>query len=150
MEDLLSYMLAYGVYAATVGLLFVLLFIEEPRGRRMRLAVAALGLLAFALPALLLSESLGYPDPWPDNGKFRLLGWQVEEGDQAIYLFVDEDKAAPPRQLRVPFLRDPALALQKAEQNIGIFSSMTVEVAEGPRRAEPLYELRFVKVFGDE
>ena len=150
MADLISHLTIYGLYAATLALLFVLLFVHEPRGRLVRLGVLAIGALALGLPIWLTGTSLGYPDRWPDDGKFRLLGWHVSEGDQAIFVFVDQSEDEPPRLLRVPFSREAALKLQNAAAHFGTYREMSIAIAEGSRPSEPTYTLTFKKVFGDD
>ena len=150
MAELTSQLTIYGLYAATVGLLFVLLFIHELRGRLVRLGVLAIGALALGLPIWLTGISLGHPDLWPDDGKFRLLGWQVAEADQAIFVFVDQSDDEPPRLLRVPFSRAAALQLQNAAEHFGTYREMSIAIAEGSRPSEPAYTLTFKKVFGDD
>ena len=46
MAELTAHLTIYGLYAATLGLLFVLLFIHELRGRLVRFGVLAASLVA--------------------------------------------------------------------------------------------------------
>ena len=150
MDELISYLTIYALYAATLGLLFVMLFIHEPRSVLQRGVALVTGALALVVPIWLMIQSLGYPDPWPDGDKHQLLGWHVDEADKSIFVFVEQGEGRPPRQLRVPFARDHALELQKAAEHLGTYKEMSIEIATGENRSEPHYELNFVKVFDDD
>ena len=150
MSELLVYIIIFALYAATVAFLFVMLFIHDFRSWWLRGATAVLGLGALAMPALLARDTLGYPDPWPEPGRYELLGWDVDEGADALYLFVMRPGETAPYHLRVPFDLNAALALQKAADEIGTFKEMSVEVLPEGADAGPGYALTLEKVFGEE
>ncbi len=150
MADLITFLLLYAMFAATLCLLFAMLFIHQTRRWWMRVAVVATGLVAVTLPFFLAPKTLGYPNPWPPEGRYALLGWEVDEADGAFYVFVQPEGETVPRHYRLPFDLATALELQKVAEERSIYKEMTVEIAEGPKRDEPRYAFTFERVFPDE
>lgn len=150
MTDLISFLLLYAMFAATLCFLFAMLFVHDMRQWWMRGAVVAVGLVAVALPFFLAPKTLGFPSPWPPAGRYELLGWHIDEADGAFYVFVQPEGDAVPRHYRLPFDLAVALELQKVTAERSIYKEMTLEIADGPKHDEPLYDFTFERVFPDE
>ena len=88
MSELLVLIILYALHAAAVCFLFAMLFVNDLRQWWMRIATLALGLVALVLPLMLAHQTLGYPDPWPEPGRYNVYGWDVDEIDGALFLLV--------------------------------------------------------------
>ncbi len=150
MTDLITFLLLYAMFAATLCFLFAMLFIHDTRQWWMRGAVVAVGTVAVALPFFLAPKTLGFPSPWPPEGRYELLGWQIDEADDAFYVFVQPEGEAVPRHYRLPFDLATALELQKVAEERSIYKEMTLKIAAGPKRSEPRYDFTFERVFSDD
>ena len=142
MSDVLQFIVLFAVHAATVCFLFAMLFLHRPRRWALRVLTVAVGAAALAMPYVFLSNTLGYPDPWPRDGVYDVLGWDVDESRREIYLFVTRDGDSTPRHYQVPFSLDAALTLQAAPETLTIFEQLAVEIEAGAEAAPPGY--RFV------
>ena len=142
MSDVLQFIVLFAVHAATVCFLFAMLFLHRPRRWALRVLTVAVGVAALAMPYVFLSNTLGYPDPWPRDGVYDVLGWDVDESRREIYLFVTRDGDPTPRHYQVPFSLDAALTLQAAPETLTIFEQLAVEIEAGAEAAPPGY--RFV------
>ena len=142
MSDVLQFIVLFAVHAATVCFLFAMLFLHRPRRWALRVLTVAIGVAALAMPYVFLSNTLGYPDPWPRGGVYDVLGWDVDESRREIYLFVTRDGDPTPRHYQVPFSLDAALTLQAVPETLTIFEQLAVEIEAGAEAAPPGY--RFV------
>lgn len=137
----------YALYAATVAFLFAMLFVRDWRRWRLRIATAAVGLAAAAYPVFVARTTLGYPDPWPEDGRYAMLGWRIDEPGRAIYMFLERPGQAEPLHYRVPFDLKSAIALQDAEMTPGAFSEKTIDIRRDPETGEVAYEIALEKRF---
>lgn len=149
MSDLVTLIIGYSIYAATLAFLFAILFVYDFRRWSLRLATAAVGIAAVLAPAFLATRTLGYPTPWPPAGRYDLIGWEVSEADKVIYLFVAGAGDPVPRHFQVPFVFEDAVTLQQAQNAFGTFKTMAVDIVDGLDGGPPRYTLIFEKVFPD-
>ncbi len=147
MTELLLFIIIYALYAATVCFLFVMLFIREFRRWWLRGATLAFGLVALALPIGLAGNTLGYPDPWPEPGRYDVLGWDVDEVGEALYLFTMAPDGSEPYHLRVPFDLGTALKLQEVAQEISIYKQITIDIFPESTEHGPKYAFNIERVF---
>ncbi len=147
MSELLLFIVIYALYAATVCFLFVMLFIREFRRWWLRGATFAFGLIALGLPFWLANGTLGHPDPWPPPGRYDVLGWDVDEGGSAIYVFAMQPGGSEPYHLRVPFELGTALKLQEVAQETSIYKQITIDVRPESTEHGPNYAFNIERVF---
>lgn len=150
MSDVMAAIVLYALYAATVAFLFAMLFIRDWRRWWLRLATVAVGCAAAAYPVFVARTTLGYPDPWPEDGHYEMLGWQIDEPERAIYMFLVNPDGAEPLHYRVPFDLRTAIALQDAAAQMGIYRERAVILRRDPETGEIGYELAFAKRFPDD
>jgi hypothetical protein len=150
MSELLVFIVLYALHAATVCFLFVMLFIHDFRRWWLRAATLVLGLAALALPLTMATKTLGYPDPWPGPGRYDVLGWDVDETDDALFLFVMQLDGSEPYHLRVPFDLGVALKLQEAQEGIGTYKQITVDILPESTEYGPKYAFNIERVFSDD
>jgi hypothetical protein len=139
MSDILQFIVLFALHAATVCFLFAMLFLHRPRRWALRLLTIAVGMAALAMPYVFLSNTLGYPDPWPRSGVYDVLGWDIDESRQEIYLFVARKDDPTPRHYQVPFSLDAALTLQEAQETLTIFQKLSVRIEPGGTTETPAY-----------
>ena len=147
MSELMVTIVLYAIYAATVAFLFTMLFIRDWRRWWLRVATVAVGAAAVAYPALTARTTLGYPDPWPEDGRYDMLGWQIDEPGRAIYMFLERPGVVEPLHYRVPFDLKTAIALQDAAMEMGTFAEKTIDIRRDPETGEVLYEIALEKRF---
>jgi len=104
------------------------------------LVTIAVGVAALALPYVFLSNTLGYPDPWPRSGVYDVLGWDIDESRQEIYLFVSQKNDPTPRHVQVPFNLQAALTLQEAQETLTIFQTLSVRIEAAGTPQMPTYQ----------
>ena len=139
MSDILKFIVLFAVHAATVCFLFAMLFLHRPRRWGLRLVTVAVGVAALAMPYVFLSNTLGYPDPWPRSGVYDVLGWDIDESRQEIYLFVAPEGDPTPRHYQVPFNLKAALTLQEAQETLTIFQKLSVRIEPDAASGTPAY-----------
>ena len=139
MSDILKFIVLFAIHAATVCFLFGILFLHRPRRWGLRLVTVAVGVAALAMPYVFLSNTLGYPDPWPHSGVYDVLGWDVDESRQEIYLFVAQEDDPTPRHFQVPFTLEAALTLQEVPETLTIFQVLSVRIDPGGTPETPAY-----------
>lgn len=139
MSDILQFIVLFAIHAATVCFLFAMLFLHRPRRWGLRLLTVAVGVAALAMPYVFLSNTLGYPDPWPRSGVYDVLGWDIDESRQEIYLFVAQEDDPTPRHVQVPFHLQAALTLQEAQETLTIFQKLSVRIEPGRTPETPAY-----------
>ena len=139
MSDILQFIVLFAIHAATVCFLFTMLFLHRPRQWGLRLVTVIIGVVALAMPYVFLSNTLGYPDPWPGNGVYDVLGWDIDESRQEIYLFVAQEDDSTPRHYQVPFSLKAALTLQEAQETLTIFEKLSVRIEPGGTPDMPAY-----------
>ena len=139
MSDILQFIVLFAIHAATLCFLFAMLFLHRPRRWGLRLVTVAVGVAALAMPYVFLSNTLGYPDPWPRSGVYDVLGWDIDESRQEIYLFVAQEDNPTPRHVQVPFHLQAALALQEAQETLTIFQKLSVRIEPGRTPETPAY-----------
>ena len=139
MSEILKFIVLFAIHAATVCFLFAMLFLHRPQRWGLRLLTVVIGIAALAMPYLFLSNTLGYPDPWPRGGVYDVLGWDIDESRQEIYLFVAEGDDAVPRQYQVPFNLEAALTLQETQESLTIFEKLSVRIEPGGTPEKPIY-----------
>lgn len=147
MSELMVTIVLYAIYAATVAFLFAMLFIRDWRRWWLRLATVAVGAAAVVYPALTARTTLGYPDPWPEDGRYDMLGWQIDEPNRAIYMFLERPGVVEPLHYRVPFDLRTAIALQDAAMEMGTFAEKTIDIRRDPETGEVLYDIALEKRF---
>ena len=150
MSELLNYLIFYALFAATIGFLFAMLFIGELRRWWMRTATVGAGLTALLMPLFVTAKILGYPDPWPPEGRYEVLGWEIVEADHAFFVLVKKPGNDVPHHYKLPFRLDTALKLQEAEQLGSIFRNISLVVTQGLSDEMPGAVFTFEKVFPDE
>ncbi len=150
MSELLVFIILYALHAATVCFLFVMLFIHDFRRWWLRAATLVFGLAALALPLTMATKTLGYPDPWPGPGRYDVLGWDVDESGDALFLFVMQLDGSEPYHLRVPFDLGIALKLQEVQEQIGIYKQITVDILPESTEHGPKYAFNIERVFSDD
>ena len=131
MTELLTSILLMALQLATVCLLFAMLFLHAMERWWLRAATLALGVGAIVLPILSVSAMLGHPDPWPSGGRYEEFGWDVNESDGAIYLFVAAEGDPVPRQFKLPVDLKVALRLQKARENRSAYHRIDIQIDPG-------------------
>ena len=139
MSDILQFIVLFAIHAATVCFLFTMLFLHRPRQWGLRLVTVIIGVVALAMPYVFLSNTLGYPDPWPGSGVYDVLGWDIDESRQEIYLFVAQEDDSTPRHYQVPFSLKAALTLQEAQETLTIFEKLSVRIEPGATPDMPAY-----------
>lgn len=139
MSDILQFIVLFAIHAATVCFLFGMLFLYRPRRWGLRLVTIAVGVAALAMPYVFLSNTLGYPDPWPQSGVYDVLGWDIDESRREIYLFVSQEDDPTPRHVQVPFNLEAALTLQEARETLTIFQVLSVRVESAGTPETPAY-----------
>ena len=139
MSDILQFIVLFAIHAATVCFLFAMLLLYRPRQWGLRLVTVLIGVVALAMPYVFLSNTLGYPDPWPGNGVYDVLGWDIDESRQEIYLFVAQEEDSTPRHYQVPFNLEAALTLQEAQETLTIFEKLSVRIEPGATPDMPAY-----------
>lgn len=137
----------YALYAATVAFLFAMLFVRDWRRWWLRLATAAVGAAAVAYPVLTARTTLGYPDPWPEDGRYYMLGWQIDEPERAIYMFLERPGEVEPLHYRIPFDLRTAVALQDAAAAPSTFKEKSIDIRRNPETGEVDYEITLEKRF---
>ena len=150
MAELLNYLILYSLFAATLGFLFVMLFIGELRRWWMRVATIAAGVFALGLPFFVTFKTLGYPNPWPSEGKYEVFGWQVNELDQAYFVMVAKEGENAPQHYKVPFKLNTALKFQEARENVGRFRRISLVISSGSQPDLPNTVFTFEKAFSGE
>lgn len=150
MSEVMTAIVLYALYAATLAFLFAMLFVRDWRRWHLRLATAALGAVAAAYPVFVARTTLGYPDPWPEDGRYEMLGWQIDEPGRAIYMFLVNPDGPDPLHYRAPFDLKSAIALQEAATQTGIYKERAVIIGRDAETGEVGYELVFVKRFPDD
>ena len=147
MSELMVTIVLYAIYAATVAFLFAMLFIRDWRRWWLRLATVAVGAAAVVYPVLTARTTLGYPDPWPEDGRYDMLGWQIDEPNRAIYMFLERPGVVEPLHYRVPFDLRTAIALQDAAMEMGTFAEKTIDIRRDPETGEVRYDIALEKRF---
>lgn len=147
MSELMVTIVLYALYAATVAFLFAMLFIRDWRRWWLRLATVAVGAAAIAYPAAVARTTLGFPDPWPEDGRYTLIGWQIDEPSRAIYVFLERPGEAEPLHYRIPFDLRSAIALQDAAMELSTFKEKSIDIRRDPETGEVRYELTLEKRF---
>ena len=132
MSDILQFIILFAIHAATVCFLFAMLFLHCPRRWALRVMTVGVGVLALVMPYFFLSNTLGYPDPWPGSGVYEVLGWDIDESRQEIYLFVTAEGDPTPRHYQVPFSLEAALTLQESQETLTIFEHLAVGIEAAP------------------
>ena len=150
MSELLVFIILFALHAAAISFVFAMLFIYDFRRWWLRAITVVFGLAALALPLKLATDTLGYPDPWPASGRYDVLGWDVDETGGALFLFVMPPDATAPHHLRLPFDLGLALKLQKAQEQIGIYKQITVDIFDETAEDGPGYALTIERVFPDD
>lgn len=140
MSDILQFIVLFAIHAATICFLFAMLFLYRPRRWGLRLVTVIIGVAALAMPYVFLSNTLGYPDPWPPPGVYDVLGWDIDESRQEIYLFVAQEDDPTPRHYQVPFSLKAALTLQEAQETLSIFEKLSVRIEPGATPEAPAYQ----------
>ncbi len=141
MSDILQFIMVNALHAAALCFLFAMLFLHSPQRRGLRLFTVLIGVAAMVLPSLLVPRTLGYPDPWPQNGVYDVLGWAANESQGDIYLFVEQTSEPIPRHVKVPFDLDVALALEKVHVDLSVREKLSVQIQMGPGLPTPGYHL---------
>jgi len=93
---------------------------------------------------------LGYPDPWPPNGTYEVLGWEVSEVDQVFFVMVQKEGEDAPQHYKVPFKLDTALKLQEATENRGVFKRISLVISPGLQPDLPDTVFTFERAFSGE
>ena len=150
MTELLNYLVFYSLFAATLGFLFVMLFIGELRRWWIRPITIAAGVFALGLPFYVTFKTLGYPDPWPPNGTYEVLGWEVNEVDQVFFVMVQKEGEDAPQHYKVPFKLDTALKFQEATENRGVFKRIMLVISPGVTPDLPDTLFTFERAFSGE
>ena len=150
MSDLLVFIILFALQAAAISFLFAMLYIYDFKRWWLRAITVVFGLAALALPLKLATDTLGYPDPWPAPGQYDVLGWDVDETGGALFLFVMPPDTTAPHHLRLPFDLGLALKLQKAQEQIGIYKQITVDIFDETIEDGPRYALTIERVFSDD
>ena len=147
MSQVMVTIVLYALYAATIAFLFAMLFVRDWRRWRLRLATAAVGAAALAFPVFAARTTLGYPDPWPEDGRYHMLGWRIDEPERAIYVFLERPGQAEPVHYRIPFDLKSAIALQDAAAAPSTFSERTIDIRRDPETGEVRYDITLEKRF---
>jgi hypothetical protein len=79
-----------------------------------------------------------------------VLGWDVDETDDALFLFVMQLDGSEPYHLRVPFDLGVALKLQEAQEGIGTYKQITVDILPESTEYGPKYAFNIERVFSDD
>jgi len=132
MAEIVKQILLYGLNAATLTLLFALLFVHVPRGWWMRGITLALGAAAVGSTAYFIPANLGYPDPNPGAGEYDLIGFNLDERANAMYVFVAAPGDPVPRHYKLPFDLRAALALQKIREELTVYQDIWVGIETPP------------------
>lgn len=111
MTDVIRYLNLASTGSAALCVLVAMLFIKSPGGW-FRLMIVGVAALAIAAPFFHLRTTQGLPNPWLDDGHYRLLGWKTDEAAEQIYVMVTHPRFGTPREFQVPFDLDLALELQ--------------------------------------
>ncbi len=147
MSELMVTIILYALYAATIAFLFAMLFIRDWRRWWLRVATVAVGAAAIAYPALTARQTLGYPDPTPEPGRYDMLGWQIDEPERAIYVFVERPGQVAPLHYRIPFDLKTAIDLQDAAMAMGSYKEKSLDIRRDPQTGEISYEITLEKRF---
>ncbi len=147
MSALMVQIVLYALYAATIAFLFAMLFIRNWRRWWLRLATAAVGACAIAYPLFTARNTLGFPDPRPEPGRYHMLGWEIDEPERAIYMFLERPGQVEPLHYQIPFDLKSAIALQNAAMEIGTFKEKSITIWNDPETGAVQYEITLEKRF---
>lgn len=123
--------------AAHCGLLAVVLAAALARKRWLRPPAAVAAAAALWLPLFALIETLGQPNPYPPDGRYRVLSSTLDKDAGRLYLFVDTLGADPtPRVYAIPF--DPG-EYERFEAQAADYEQQVLEIVSGEGEYEVVY-----------
>jgi hypothetical protein len=147
MESILREISLSSIASASICAMLGLLFVADSRMRWVRLLTVFLGVLVIGLPIYASLDALGYPSPWPEPGRYDVLGWKFDEARKAIYTFVKRPEDRRPSLYRVQFDMKTAVDMQNARQHpehIARISMVVEPGADGQNQARFEFEKKIV------
>ena len=143
MVDIVEYISVAGISAGALCLLLVLVLVERPRNKVLRLFAVGMGIVAIGVPIIHMSTALGRATPWLTPGEYTIHGWKTVENAERIYLLVAQENAEEAQQFELPF--DPVLALElqgfQAEGKKLEMMCLSVHPAGGPDPQFHIYRI---------
>ena len=93
------------------------------------------------------ADPAGFLETVAEDGRYDMLGWQIDEPNRAIYMFLERPGVVEPLHYRVPFDLRTAIALQDAAMEMGTFAEKTIDIRRDPETGEVLYDIALEKRF---
>jgi len=119
-----EYIALFAAHVVSILIILAAVFIRRPW---LRPVGAIAGAVALWLPLFALLSTLGEANPFPPEGRYRMIASKMHDDQRHLYMFVDTlDNDPTPRLFRIPFDRSKFDRLDATD-----YASQVVSISGG-------------------